>query len=741
MRWFIICIILFSSVLSIPVGASDCSNTQNRASEVICSDPALSRLNIRLQQVLEKSEQISFDRGRLVADQNDWLNKLDRCNSDRACIRHSLINRVENVWDNELANEFGLAIGILDNAYNKYGTAYSGGEHGQRLDNVGATIDLYRALIGLPLYNFSNEANEFDPWDFDLYETDVDRLLIETSVNKSIVSEQPLLSAEQKYEISVAYDLAIPMGDNLDWWLEERENLSQLEWVLNFLATSDDSVDWMIASMSASYLPWALDWHLPYNASLEFEKSRRNVIEYAASKFSLDNQLQWLTIISMFMITSDEEVELVEHQFNVAMANLLGGTSDQLDYLLVNLLGYELARIQGHDFFIENQFIFTDVLKHYLIERLYKQHLFEYMTSDNASVRKRQIMDLASVTDEPFYLSKIGVALAYSSTSFSEFLSHFNFILEKAEVNLKATTNTDFEQLIDAKIFRLMNIFSIDELKEVLSSSKFNFENNRMIRNVLLNRSFVLDDYETFNETLDGLYWYLSDEQRISIDNIKNLNLTQKIEAALIIFELKKKSLWISGGNFAPDVMARNEHFYKSGTDLNDNFLSGDFLDRDLNVFLMLPQEWDASWSMCCRNIIQRLARASDRGSFDNIGFNYSELAIDFNSSDSLFNGNNNRQSIIAEFHPDTGLAFKLSQTIIEWHQNSGTRWYWKSRHHDLIAEMLATVVRLQKRNATAKLNGKYLGQTAFSILKTSYADTISATETKYWFKCERNCR
>ena len=286
----------------------------------------------------------------------------------------------------------------------------------------------------------------------------------------------------------------------------------------------------MITLCQTSYLPWALDWHLPYNASLEFEKSRRNVIEYAASKFSLDNQLQWLTIISMFMITSDEEVELVEHQFNVAMANLLGGTSDQLDYLLVNLLGYELARIQGHDFFIENQFIFTDVLKHYLIERLYKQHLFEYMTSDNASFRKRQIMDLASVTDEPFYLSKIGVALAYSSTSFSEFLSHFNFILEKAEVNFKATTNTDFEQLIDAKIFRLMNIFSIDELKEVLSSSKFNFENNRLIRNVLLNRSFVLNDYETFNEALDGLYWYLSDEQRVSIDNIKNLNLTQKIE-------------------------------------------------------------------------------------------------------------------------------------------------------------------------------------------------------------------
>ena len=164
----------------------------------------------------------------------------------------------------------------------------------------------------------------------------------------------------------------------------------------------------------------------------------------------------------MFMITSDEEVELVEHQFNVAMANLLGGTSDQLDYLLVNLLGYELARIQGHDFFIENQFIFTDVLKHYLTSVCISSICLS-MTSDNASVRKRQIMDLASVTDEPFYLSKIGVALAYSSTSFSEFLSHFNFILEKAEVNLKAT-NTDFEQLIDAKIFRLMNIFSIDEL-------------------------------------------------------------------------------------------------------------------------------------------------------------------------------------------------------------------------------------------------------------------------------------
>ena len=735
--------VLFTNAFSAPVHAdnSDCVGSSSQTISVICADDALLKLNKRLKQLLEISEQISFDRARLTSVQNQWLIELNSCEVNRDCIRHLLIDRLNQVWKSELSNEFGLTNRIIDNAYQKYGTAYSGGGHGLRLDNVGATIDLYRALIDLPHYNFTNDLNDYDPWDFDLHKIELNSLLMNASMNKSVLDVQPLLSAEEKYEISVAYDLAIPMGDGLDWWLAERQNLSNDEWALKSLAGSDDSIEWMIASMSASYLPWALDWHLPYSASPEFEKSRRNVIDHATSKFTVDNQIHWLAIASMFMIASDEELGLIEQHFNAAISNVLGGSINQLDYLVANILGYELARLKGHDFFIENQFIFSDALNAYLIERFYKLHLFEYLAGDGLSIRKNQIMDLAITTDDPFYLSKIAVALGYTSADFSEFSSNLSFVLKKAKNNTKANSNTDFEQLIDAKIFRLMNVFSIDELTKVLFSKELNHENNRIIGHVLLNRSFVLNDFEAFDGALEALHLYLSDEQRGWIDYIKKANHSAPVEAALIIFKLKQKSLWLTGGNYAPDVWARNEHFYKSGTDLNDNFLSGDFLTRDVNAYLMLPQAWDASWSMCCLNIIARLARASNRGWFDNIGFDYLEPIIGYERFGGLLNSIDDRKSIITEFHPNTGLAFKLSKTIIDWHNKDGSRWYWKSRHHILISEMLASVVRLQKRNATAKLDKKYLGQVAFDILQRSYADTTAAAETKYWFKCERNCR
>jgi len=42
------------------------------------------------------------------------------------------------------------AVQLVDAAFAKYGTLYSGGHHNHRTDHVGATLDLYRLWRGLP---------------------------------------------------------------------------------------------------------------------------------------------------------------------------------------------------------------------------------------------------------------------------------------------------------------------------------------------------------------------------------------------------------------------------------------------------------------------------------------------------------------------------------------------------------------------------------------------------------------
>jgi hypothetical protein len=121
---------------------------------------------------------------------------------------------------------YKLAEEMLDAAYGKFGTLYSGGGHFSNRDNVGATLDLWRLWNGWPDLKL-REARTFH------YDWKLDPLLTANSYSAPQRSAQidwaisvvnglsdPVLTPVQRYTIAAVLDLATAPGRTLGWWLD-----------------------------------------------------------------------------------------------------------------------------------------------------------------------------------------------------------------------------------------------------------------------------------------------------------------------------------------------------------------------------------------------------------------------------------------------------------------------------------------------------------------------------------------
>ena len=160
------------------------------------------------------------------------------------------------------------AAGLVDAAYRKYGTLYSGGLHKHRTDHVGATLDLYRLWRGLP--------------DLGLRSTDVvgirgayegaDKYYNNPAV--SLVWARARWAAqaegapeEERAHAFAAYGFERLTGrtSTLDAWrrggVEPQEDGEGWPRAVALMA-ENASLDWMQSVAVASAAEYTLEWHL-----------------------------------------------------------------------------------------------------------------------------------------------------------------------------------------------------------------------------------------------------------------------------------------------------------------------------------------------------------------------------------------------------------------------------------------------------------------------------------------------
>lgn len=724
----------------------DCSKATTKTEIAICNDPELSALDVFMKNVFDASLKNKVDDKNFREDQRNWIEERDLCLSDVNCIKDKYRSQVSQSWSDACSSKVQLPSKLIDDVYWDYGTPYSGGDHSQTLGDITSTIDLYRSLNNLKPLEFRKNKG-----DYELYSRDPKKEIL-GAVENEYISKNADIQESHKYDLGVIYDIGLSVVDGrIDWWINPDTKFSDYSKKISILSQNHESLNWILSVMSASHLPWNIDWHLKYTSDQSFKIARKRMLQYTMKNFKNTKNAQWIAVASMFAISTDPEVEIIKDYFNNLVQVTTQCIQTDAEFLTVNMLSYELTRILGREFFLNHSFLMSDVLKGYAVERLFKKEVSQFFeiprSAAESAYHLQNLRTLSKTIDNAYYLRKIGVGLVYLSPDIKTLISNLNFIINRHLYLSELDEGVTKSRLVDAKLMRALNVLDIDNLIEVSKDVNFGDSERKVLLNSALNRSFVLGQYNQAQNLLTSLIDYLNDDKKQKVLSTLNLDLPTDVSLAISILNMEEKTIWITNDNYYPDLTISREIFYKSGTDLNDAFLNGSFLDRDLNAFLMHPSEWFSSYSMCCRNIISRLSRYDDRE-----GYRYhhgSSIGVEFDFNSNYSFGTNMERSVynlldkgeLQNYSPKQGLARKLSEIIINWEKEEGTRWYRRSSHHDEIAINLAKIVNLQKRNMTGKLDGKYLGQIAYNILKKHYSDTKISEETKYWFYCEQSCR
>lgn len=166
--------------------------------------------------------------------------------------------------------KYALAAEMIEAAYVKYGTLYSGGEHFRRLDDVGATLDLYRFWRGYPDLKLRSGFKAPSEWEPNPNFPYVPPLGEGTTVEEiwskakwAFGAGAPInADVQQRFWASWGFDIITTVGPTPDWW-RHVDGVAGLNASQRFVAAKakvEPGLDWLQTVLVASRLPWANDW-------------------------------------------------------------------------------------------------------------------------------------------------------------------------------------------------------------------------------------------------------------------------------------------------------------------------------------------------------------------------------------------------------------------------------------------------------------------------------------------------
>lgn len=164
---------------------------------------------------------------------------------------------------------------LVDVAFKKYGTLYSGGDHLHDLDDVGATLDLYRLWRNLPDVEFRVERrSEYDY--FNERKNPAENL-----GRRLALVEAPDAggedNAQERSEIAIELDLATQLTSPRDGWTRSPESAL---------------FDWLNTVMVASDAPWAISSHMDTPTDPRYPAYERLRNE-SLQRFADSSGLEW----------------------------------------------------------------------------------------------------------------------------------------------------------------------------------------------------------------------------------------------------------------------------------------------------------------------------------------------------------------------------------------------------------------------------------------------------------------
>ena len=627
---------------------------------------------------------------------------------------------------------------LLDDTYREYGTLYEGG-HGY--DSIGGTLEIYRLLSGLPDSGMANRrpsgAPYIDPpgnWRLD---PDFAGQTLLRGLTRLHDPEFRRDTDAGSTDTEVLLNLLTPVGPYPGWWLTpDAPQLSSLERVIAAYAF-DDGLDWLLTVEAASAMPHTQSWHAnPYRGYYSYTQ-RPALEQHSLGRYADSEALTWfvaahLTRVNTYAPRNDPHAasfSRVEAHYDALEQNVAACTASSAEYVAYSIALLERTRLEAAHYRypdLTTLHVLPPTLRLLIATQLAKQVVavpgYSYYRDRGPSPES-----LRALANDPAFDRWFNVGRSYRAATLDELIA----------VNDGVP--------LDPKVIRLLNVLSADDLLRFAAARADDPTETRIITTAAFLRLFALhrDDEAA---ALLGAIQTLWPEQAAQIGQIWSGGGTQGYRLAKIALALPNgRTLlvpyapdWRTQGMFDGALQHDGALRYWSaddmrrGRDLPFAIRSGNFLARDFG-FWMQAIGTNAYYRTIRRanrrdlpfpDLMERVPPVLPTSTLWNLGF-----------------GTLVASQELAALGPETGLANRIGVELVL-HARTRTRSLLTRLMLDqeALARDLQIVVLQGRRMIQGDMEGRPLGQVAFTLLHGRLGNTAIADQTPYWYICRERC-
>ncbi len=623
------------------------------------------------------------------------------------------------------------AAGLVDAAYRKYGTLYSGGLHKHRTDHVGATLDLYRLWRGLP--------------DLGLRSTDVVGIRgayegADNYYNNPAVSlvwararwaaQAEGAPEEERAHAFAAYGFERLTGrtSTLDAWrrgeVEPQEDGEGWPRAVALMA-EHASLDWMQSVAVASTAEYTFEWHLDVDMSEESRAAHTRIAEADWERFRAGDGIEWA--VSAALHTSDpSQLEGFAETVRSWSDGVRNCEASPGDYAALASTQAVLGRFQAYAFRRPRNDTGVDLLA------------------------QMPVKIISTIQSRRFRRGLLGLPRRCTQNSDDPLSDGVS--VEWVMKRLYAACEIEHVPLSEsAYAFRAYNLLSADHLAAL---GRREGAPAGLLRAAFA-RHVALGHWQSAEALLEDLK-AASPQSAERIDaEWQATGRPEPLRLARIILFTPNLSTMVASTKDSEPGMRLHVWNVLGGVDesgsvagirnLLPEYLSDEILQRDYEVMLRLPHRWGAfagsRWGYYnspigramrrgerYRAFAQRNGKRSAAAGWRRIGRPGSRDGVPFiqNLTDA---------AELQDLSGDAALMRTVSDIILGWSevQTSGRWARWFGNHED-DAEALAQLIELCRYNECGAYAGTPQAERAFKILKLRMGRTDAAKATKYWW-------
>lgn len=621
--------------------------------------------------------------------------------------------------------KYVVASEMLDAAYKHYGTLYSGGNHFRQLDDVGATVDLYRLWRGLPDLKLRSLHRQWKSeskltyrwvWGTDAAHADGLRAASELGTR----ADWSGVSPDELRAHIVRLDLATVVDTPPDWWKGNSDPNLLTERSRELIAQTKQSpfLDWLQFAATASD-------RRPEDPA--FERLSR----LAQSRFDAGGGLEW-AVVANALYPKEASANPNLNRLGPLVERCGASTAEFAAFVAMT------AEIEWWGPYLENNSSVRSAMPEAVRRLLLRRFVLRYFAAGftEGYEGRRWDADGDGQSDIRAFTEKYDVedmapwlAVAYAY-----------FAIDEASV-IGAHQDIDWEP----KSVRAINLMSVNGLIAFARSKGINADQRASLLRVAFARAFALKQEAIARSVLPDLkqafpIW------KEEIEGVERSNMRWEAKLAAIAMALPELSTGLH-----PPGSSRYDGDYKLWLNHGGEYLDipkdlalGFAVQGDAETWWKNPSRWDRYHGMhgtSDAEIARKQARRNSR-----------YLPLPLVSAPRLFErpeyprwnersaqgAGIARWAAIEETSALVGskrLSNRLADVLIDCADHPGRRWF---RYDDCRSEIVAKALHrfvTMRRGPGVDDQGVPNGKRAFEALYRNFPESEWTRKTKYWYQ------